>query len=74
MYPALLFAVTILGGIGFTVSMFIASLSYDVQLHLELLDEAKLGILIGSSMSGIVGYFTVLCVGRRHNRNKAQVS
>ena len=47
-YPAMLFAVSILGGIGFTVSMFIASLSYDVQLHLDWLSEAKLGILTGS--------------------------
>ncbi|WP_308554141.1 Na+/H+ antiporter NhaA [uncultured Porphyromonas sp.] len=71
-YPAMLFAVSILGGIGFTVSMFIASLSYDVHLHLDWLSEAKLGILTGSLISGIVGYITVLAVGKRHQKKLAQ--
>ena len=71
-YPALLFAVSILGGIGFTVSMFIASLSYDVQLHLDWLSEAKLGILAGSLISGVVGYIAVLAVGKRHQEKRAQ--
>ncbi len=71
-YPAMLFAVSILGGIGFTVSMFIASLSYDVHLHLDWLSEAKLGILAGSLISGIVGYIAVLAVGKRHQKKLAQ--
>lgn len=71
-YPAMLFAVSILGGIGFTVSMFIASLSYDVQLHLDWLSEAKLGILVGSLISGIVGYIAVLTVGKRHQKKMAK--
>lgn len=71
-YPAMLFAVSILGGVGFTVSMFIASLSYDVHLHLDWLSEAKLGILTGSLISGIVGYITVLAVGKRHQRKMAK--
>ena len=71
-YPAMLFAVSILGGIGFTVSMFIASLSYDVQLHLDWLSEAKLGILVGSLISGIVGYIAVLAVGKRHQKKMAK--
>ena len=71
-YPAMLFAVSILGGIGFTVSMFIASLSYDVQLHLDWLSEAKLGILVGSLISGIVGYIAVLAVGKQHQKKMAK--
>lgn len=45
----------ILCGVGFTMSLFIASLSFDT---LELLgwDNDRLGILIGSLSSGIVGY------------------
>lgn len=73
-YPAILFAVSILGGIGFTVSMFIASLSYDVQLHLDWLNEAKLGILAGSLISGIVGYISVLAVGRRHQKKQLKLA
>lgn len=49
-------AVSMLGGIGFTVSLFIANLSFPDAAHLELLDSSKLGILIGSLLSGIVGY------------------
>ena len=54
-----LFGVSILGGIGFTVSLFIANLSFAAVPDIgdELLNEAKLGIFVGSLVSGIVGYF-----------------
>ncbi len=42
-----------LGGIGFTMSMFIATLAYPDP---ELLNAAKVGILIGSALAGICGY------------------
>lgn len=51
-------AVAMLGGIGFTVSLFIANLSFDSSVHgLDLLNHAKLGIVIGSLLSGILGFF-----------------
>lgn len=46
-----------LGGIGFTVSLFIANLSFGNLPGGEfLLNQAKMGILLGSLLSGIVGY------------------
>ena len=51
-------SVCMLCGIGFTVSMFIAALSYPVHLGQEaadMLNEAKLGILCGTIASAIVG-------------------
>jgi NhaA family Na+:H+ antiporter len=42
-----------LGGIGFTMSMFISSLAYQ---DAGLLNHAKIGILMGSLLSGILGY------------------
>ena len=56
----LIFGASILGGIGFTMSLFISGLSFRDPL---LLDHAKLGILTGSTFSGIIGlavlfYFT----------------
>ena len=51
-----LIALSILGGIGFTVSLFIANLSYDDPSMLAMLNEAKLGIFVGTIVSGIVGY------------------
>ena len=41
-----------LGGIGFTMSLFIATLAFDGT---TLLDSAKIGILCGSLIAGIVG-------------------
>lgn len=49
-------AVSVLGGIGFTVSLFIANLSFSDGVHIDLLNASKLGILIGSLLSGAVGY------------------
>lgn len=51
-------SVAMLGGIGFTVSLFIATLSFGGgNAHqLELLDHAKLGIVVGSLISGIIGF------------------
>ncbi len=42
-------------GIGFTVSMFMAALSYPSASHAEFLNDAKLGILCGSIVSALVG-------------------
>lgn len=58
-----IFGVSCLGGIGFTVPLFIADLSFG-SADIELLNQAKLGIIIGTVISGIVGYlflrFTLL--------------
>ena len=54
-----LFAVSVLGGIGFTVALFIANLSYAnvPEVGASLLNEAKIGVFAGSLISGFVGYF-----------------
>lgn len=54
-----LFGVSMLGGIGFTVALFIANLSFDgtTPEGLDLLNQAKLGIFAGSILSGLLGYF-----------------
>lgn len=51
-------SVSMLGGIGFTVSLFIATLSFGGGgAHmLDLLNHAKLGIVLGSLLSGIIGF------------------
>lgn len=44
-------------GIGFTMSMFIASLAFDVSAAGETVTSlARLGILLGSAISAILGY------------------
>ncbi|MEA0983848.1 Na+/H+ antiporter NhaA, partial [Salmonella enterica] len=56
-------AVGILCGIGFTMSIFIASLAF-CNVDPELITWAKLGILIGSLLSAVVWYS---CIGARLN-------
>jgi Na+:H+ antiporter, NhaA family len=53
-----------LAGIGFTVSLFIAELAYPGS---DLVDLAKVGILAGSLVSGLVGA-GLLATGRRSTR------
>ena len=47
--------VSFIAGVGFTMSIFIASLAFETKP--EYLDSAKIGILIGSLVSGLIGYF-----------------
>lgn len=51
-------AVSMLGGIGFTVSLFIANLSFGTgdPYMSQILNNAKLGILVGSFLAGFLGW------------------
>ena len=49
-----IFGLSFLGGFGFTMSLFINNLSLTDKL---LQDNAKLGILVGSLISAVLGYF-----------------
>lgn len=53
-----LLGVSMLGGIGFTVALFIANLSFDATSieGADLLNQAKLGVFAGSFVSGLCGY------------------
>ena len=43
----------VLGGVGFTMSLFITNLSFEEQ---AMIDASKIGILVGSLVSGVLGY------------------
>lgn len=50
-------SIAMLGGIGFTVSLFIATLSFGGDpSQIALLNHAKLGIVVGSLLAGIIGF------------------
>ena len=53
--------ISLLGGIGFTVSLFIANLSFGDDII--MLSQAKLGVLLGTVIAGVLGcivlYFTL---------------
>lgn len=59
--------VAALGGIGFTVSLFIAGLSFTDH---ETLEIAKLGVFSGSLLSAVAGV-AILLTGRRRRREAA---
>lgn len=48
-----IYGVAWLGGIGFTMSMFIANLAFQDEVHLTM---GKVGILVGSLIAGLAGY------------------
>lgn len=52
-----IFAISVLCGIGFTMSMFLAGLAFGgEQSDGELISLARLGILLGSAVSAVLGY------------------
>ena len=57
-----LFGVSLLAGIGFTMSIFIASLAWPGNA--ELLLQAKIGILLASIFAGIAGYLWLRYVAK----------
>ena len=51
-----IFGVSVLGGLGFTMALFIVNLSYDNE---KLIEASKIGILFASIIAGIIGYFII---------------
>ena len=58
-----LYGVGILTGIGFTMSLFIGNLAFVESTH--NMDGVKIGVLVGSSLSAIVGYFLLFFVSKK---------
>ena len=58
-----LLGISILGGLGFTMSLFISGLAYN---DLTLVESSKMGIFIGSLVAGVLGYI-ILKVSLKNN-------
>lgn len=56
------FGVGILGGIGFTVALFVTELAFEPG---SLADQAKIGILAASTIAGIAGFLYLRATGNR---------
>ena len=55
-----LYGVSILAGVGFTMSLFIGGLAFEnVELDLDIIFDERLGIILGSLLSGIVGFLVL---------------
>ena len=57
------YAVGILTGIGFTMSLFVGNLAF--LENTEHIDGVKIGVLIGSTLSALMGYFLLLIVSKK---------
>jgi len=57
------YGVGVLTGIGFTMSLFVGNLAF--VDHLNDMDGVKIGVLSGSFLSAIVGYFMLLMVTKK---------
>ena len=58
-----LYGVAILTGIGFTMSLFVGNLAF-VE-NTEYIDGVKIGVLSGSLLSTVFGYFLLLLSSKR---------
>jgi len=63
-----LYGASLLCGVGFTMSLFIGSLAFE-ETGVNLIFDERLGILIGSILSGLLGYF-LLKYSRRGQKRK----
>ena len=61
-WPAF-YAVSILTGIGFTMSLFVGNLAF--ANNLEYMDGVKIGVLSGSLLSTLFGYFLLLIFSKK---------
>jgi NhaA family Na+:H+ antiporter len=60
-----LYAIAIICGIGFTISLFIGALAFG-DINNTYLDSVKIGVLSGSLLSGLFGYLLLYLTKRQY--------
>ena len=68
-----LYGTAALCGVGFTMSLFIGSLAFE-ETGIDLLFDERLGIILGSLASGIVGYMVLTVSLRSNSQVKSNLS
>jgi Na+:H+ antiporter, NhaA family len=58
-----LYGVSVLTGVGFTMSLFVGNLAFAENIH--YIDGVKIGVLAGSLLSTIFGYFILLYASKK---------
>lgn len=54
-----IYGVSLIAGVGFTMSLFIGSLAFGDASHSDYPDMVRLGVIVGSLLSGILGYWVL---------------
>ena len=62
---AMLVAVACLGGIGFTMSIFVDNLAFDKVTHQEFIDMGKIAILMASTTAALIGAAVITLEARK---------
>lgn len=61
----MLLAVACLGGIGFTMSIFVDNLAFDAATHLDYINRGKIAILMASTTAAILGSVFIIIDARK---------
>ena len=64
----MLMAVACLGGIGFTMSIFVDNLAFDKATHQTFIDMGKIAILMASTVADIIGAVMISVESKREHR------
>ena len=64
----MLLAVACLGGIGFTMSIFVDNLAFDKATHQAFIDMGKIAILIASTVAALLGTLLISLESKREKR------
>ena len=65
----MLMAVACLGGIGFTMSIFVDNLAFDKATHQDFIDMGKIAILMASFVAAIIGSIIIMLEAKREHRS-----
>ena len=66
----MLVAVACLGGIGFTMSIFVDNLAFDKELYQQFIDMGKIAILLASTTAALVGSALIYFEARKESKTE----
>ena len=64
----MLMSVACLGGIGFTMSIFVDSLAFDSESQVEFINMGKIAILMASTTAAVLGSLLIMSEAKRENK------
>lgn len=62
---AMLFAVACLGGIGFTMSIFVDNLAFDPATQIDFINKGKISILMASTVAALLGSALIILMHKK---------